>query len=58
MATSSVVKDRYNKKTYKDYKLRVRYDDNEVIEYLLEKTKEQSFNKYILELIKKDMSNG
>ena len=44
---------KYNKKIYRDYKLRVRKDNqSKMIEWLNSK---KSINSYIIELIEKDM---
>ena len=46
---------KYNKKKYKDFKFRVRRDnEEEIIDYL---SMQRSINEYIKELIKKDMNS-
>lgn len=52
---STISKNRYNKKTYKTLNIRIRKTETELIDFLNQK---ESKNKYVIDLIKKDMQQG
>ena len=49
---STISKNRYNKKTYKNFNLRIRKTETELIDFINQK---ENKNKYFIDLIKKDM---
>ena len=55
--TSAAVKERYNKKTYEDIRLRVKVGQKATIQAQAEK-KGLSLNGYIVDLIEKDIAKG
>lgn len=56
--TSSQVKQKYDEKTYRQVKIKVRYDDDEINNRLDEAKQNEGISKYILDLIRKDIEES
>lgn len=55
--TSSQVKQKYDQKTYRQVKIKVRFDDEEINTKLDEEKGKDGISKYILDLIRDDIKN-